>query len=123
MANSGNILNQDVHVGDTVRVSQRVQEEGKERTQLFEGILIAIKGSGSGKSFRVRKLSSGGIGVEKIWPVISPNLTKLVVVKRGSVARGKLYYLRDRIGKLATRIKQSDTDKNQSEQKAAGKTG
>ena len=122
MANSGTILNQTVRVGDTVRVSQLVREEGKERTQLFEGILIAIKGSGSGKSFRVRKLSSGGIGVEKIWPVSSPNLTKLVVVKRGSVARGKLYYLRDRTGKMATKIKQSDTDIKQSAQKATGKT-
>lgn len=94
-------------VGDTVKVYQKiietekitgktkreVKEQEKERTQIFEGIVIAIRGEGENKSFTVRKISEG-IGVERIWPVSSPAIQKIVVKKQGNVRRGKLYFLR-----------------------------
>ena len=90
--------------GDTLRVNVRVREGDKERIQAFEGICIARKGSGIGETFTVRKVS-GGIGVERIFPVHSPMIGSLSVVRRGRVRRAKLYYLRHLTGK-ATRIKE-----------------
>jgi large subunit ribosomal protein L19 len=90
--------------GDTVRVSVRVKEGDKERLQAFEGVCIARRGSGISETFTVRKISSG-IGVERIFPVHSPMIATITVVRRGRVRRAKLYYLRHLTGK-ATRIKE-----------------
>lgn len=95
--------------GDTVRVHQEIQEGNKKRIQVFEGIVIAIKNAGSGKSFTVRKIAANGIGVEKIFPVNLPSINKIEVKRKGHVRRSKLYYLRDLVGKAATRIKEKNT--------------
>lgn len=95
----------DFRPGDTIKISYRIREEGKERIQLFEGIVIAIKGAGTSKTFTVRKIASLRIGVERIFPFYSPNIQKIKVVKRGKVRRAKLYYLREKAGKKETRIK------------------
>lgn len=87
------------HVGDKVSVHQKFKEEDKIRTQIFEGIVIAIRGRGENKTFAVRKISAGGIGVERIWPLISPWIKKIVVKKKGKVRRAKLYYLRKGVQK------------------------
>lgn len=95
----------DFGPGDTVRVDVRVIEGGRERVQAFEGVVIARKGgTGARSTFTVRKLSFG-VGVERIFPVHSPILHSITVLRRGDVRRAKLYYLRDRVGK-ATRIKE-----------------
>ena len=90
--------------GDTLRVNVRVREGDKERLQAFEGVCIAKRGSGVSATFTVRKISNG-IGVERIFPVHSPMIADITVVRRGRVRRAKLYYLRDRSGKSA-RIKE-----------------
>ncbi len=90
--------------GDTLRVNVRVREGDKERLQAFEGVCIARRGSGVSATFTVRKISSG-IGVERIFPVHSPMISEISVVRRGRVRRAKLYYLRHLTGK-ATRIKE-----------------
>ncbi len=90
--------------GDTLRVNVRVKEGEKERTQAFEGVCIARRGSGVSATFTVRKISNG-IGVERIFPLHSPMLAEIKVVRRGRVRRAKLYYLRNLTGK-ATRIKE-----------------
>ena len=90
----------DFKAGDTVRVHIKVVEAQKERIQVFEGTVIKTRGSGTGKTFTVRKIS-GGLGVERIFPYHSPSITKLEVVRRGKVRRSKLYYLRQRKGKAA----------------------
>ena len=86
--------------GDTVRVNVRVREGEKERLQAFEGICIAKKGGGASETFTVRKISAG-IGVERIFPLHSPMIESVKVVRRGRVRRAKLYYLRGRRGKAA----------------------
>jgi large subunit ribosomal protein L19 len=90
--------------GDTLRVNVRVKEGDKERIQAFEGVCIARRGSGVSATFTVRKISNG-VGVERIFPVHSPMIADVVIVRRGSVRRAKLYYLRELTGK-ATRIKE-----------------
>jgi len=90
--------------GDTVQVHVRVVEGGRERVQVFEGVVIARSGAGARETFTVRKVAFG-VGVERIFPVHAPILSKIDVVRRGDVRRAKLYYLRDRVGK-ATRIKE-----------------
>jgi large subunit ribosomal protein L19 len=90
--------------GDTLRVNVRVKEGDKERIQAFEGVCIARRGSGVSETFTVRKISNG-VGVERIFPVHSPMIGDIVVVRRGRVRRAKLYYLRNLTGK-ATRIKE-----------------
>ncbi len=90
--------------GDTVRVNVRVKEGEKERLQAFEGVCIAKRGGGVSETFTVRKISNG-IGVERIFPLHSPMIGSLIVVRRGVVRRAKLYYLRDVVGKAA-RIKE-----------------
>jgi large subunit ribosomal protein L19 len=90
--------------GDTVRVNVRVKEGEKERLQAFEGVCISRRGSGVSESFTVRKISNG-VGVERIFPVHSPMLAEIKVVRRGRVRRAKLYYLRNLVGK-ATRIRE-----------------
>jgi large subunit ribosomal protein L19 len=93
--------------GDTLRVNVRVKEGDKERVQAFEGVCIARRGSGVSETFTVRKISNG-VGVERIFPVHSPMIADITVVRRGRVRRAKLYYLRQLTGK-ATRIKEKKT--------------
>ncbi len=92
-------------VGDTVSVSMKVKEGEKERVQTFTGVVIGRKGSGTRETFMVRKISYG-IGVEKIFPLHSPLIESIKVVKEGHVKRAKLYYLRGKKGKAATKIKE-----------------
>jgi large subunit ribosomal protein L19 len=86
--------------GDTVNVHYRVREGEKERIQQYEGVVINERGSGSNKTFIVRKMS-GSVGVERIFPLYSPSIAKIEVKKRGKVRRSKLFYLRERRGKAA----------------------
>ena len=86
--------------GDNVKVHVKVIEGNRERVQIFQGIVIARKGEGLRESFTVRKVSFG-VGVERIFPLHSPNIEKIELVTRGDVRRAKLYYLRDRVGKSA----------------------
>ena len=90
----------DFNVGDTVKVYAKVIEGSRERIQVYEGTVLKRQGGGSRETFTVRK-TSNGIGVEKTWPVHSPNVEKVEVVRRGKVRRAKLNYLRDRVGKRA----------------------
>ncbi|GBD84009.1 50S ribosomal protein L19 [bacterium BMS3Abin02] len=94
----------DFRAGDTVRVHVRVVEAGRERVQVFEGVVIARDRSGIKSTFTVRKISFG-VGVERVFPVHAPIIQKVEVIRRGKVRRAKLYYLRDRVGKAA-RIKE-----------------
>lgn len=107
-----------IHAGDTVRVHYKLIEKEKvagktkrevhvethERTQVFEGIVLAIKGSGPNVMFTVRHMGTGAIGVERIFPLVSPWIKKIEVKKRGEVRRAKLYYLRYRKGKSGTHV-------------------
>lgn len=106
------------HIGDTVRVhykliekekvagktKREVKEETRERIQVFEGIVIAFKGSGVNVMFTVRKIGAGAIGIERIFPLISPWIRNITVKKLGRVRRAKLYYLRGKLGKEATSV-------------------
>ncbi|MCR4754705.1 MAG: 50S ribosomal protein L19 [Lachnospiraceae bacterium] len=87
-------------VGDTVKVHNRIKEGNKERIQIFEGTVIKRQGGSNRETFTVRK-NSNGVGVEKTWPIHSPNVVKVEIVRKGKVRRSKLYYLRDRVGKAA----------------------
>ena len=88
------------NVGDTVRVSAKIKEGNRERTQVFEGTVLKKQGTGVRATFTVRKISNG-VGVEKTWPLHSPIVEKVDVVRRGKVSRAKLNYLRERTGKPA----------------------
>lgn len=101
--------NQTISVGDTVRVHQEITEGNKKRIQIFEGIVIAVKNEQNGKSFTVRKIGANSIGVEKIFPVLLPSIKKIEVKRKGDVRRSKLYYLRNKVGKAASRIKEKNT--------------
>jgi len=90
--------------GDTVKASVKVREGGKERIQIYEGIVLAVKHGGIAETVTLRKISSG-VGVERTFPLHSPNVAKFEVTRRGKVRRAKLYYLRDKVGKDA-RIKE-----------------
>ena len=100
---------QTISVGDTVRVHQEITEGNKKRIQIFEGIVIAVKNEQNGKSFTVRKIGANSIGVEKIFPVLLPSIKKVEVKRKGAVRRSKLYYLREKVGKAASRIKEKST--------------
>lgn len=89
-----------IKIGDTVKVHVKIREGERERIQVFEGTVIAIKGSGISKTFTVRRLSYG-VGVERVFPLHSPNVAKVEHIRSGKVRRSKLYYLRDRVGKAA----------------------
>ncbi len=97
-------------IGDTVKVFFKIVEGTTERVQVFEGIVIAKNNSGVRKTFTVRKISYG-IGVERIFPMHSPRIEKIEVIRRGRVRRAKLYYLRDRVGKAA-KVKELIVKKN-----------
>ena len=90
----------DFNVGDTVKVYGKIKEGNRERIQIFEGIVLKRQGGSNRETFTVRKISNG-IGVEKTWPLHSPNVEKIEVVRRGKVRRAKLNYLRNRVGKKA----------------------
>ncbi len=96
-------------VGDTVRVKHTFREQDKDgektSSQTFEGLVISIKGRGVNKSITVRKIASDAIGVEKIWPLSSPSIKSITLKKQGKVRRAKLYYLRERKGKEALKVK------------------
>lgn len=94
----------DIQVGDTVKVGVRIQEGGKERTQPYEGTVIAIRGAGINRCITVRRVFQG-VGVERVFLIHSPRIASVTILRRGQVRRAKLYYLRDRIGKR-TRLKQ-----------------
>ncbi len=87
-------------VGNNVKVYQKVKEGNRVRTQMFEGTIIKKQGGGIGATFTVRRISYG-VGVEKTWPVNSPNIEKIEVSRKGKVRRARLFYLRDRVGKAA----------------------
>ena len=89
-----------VNVGDTIRVHNKIKEGNKERIQMFEGTVIAKHGGGISETFTVRRVSYG-VGVEKTFPIHSPNVDKIVVFRTAKVRRAKLYYLRSRVGKAA----------------------
>ena len=90
----------DFRVGDTVKVYAKVIEGSRERIQVYEGTVLKRQNGGARETFTVRKFSNG-VGVEKTWPLHSPNVEKVEIVRKGKVRRAKLYYLRDRIGKAA----------------------
>lgn len=90
----------EFHVGDTVKVYAKIKEGNRERIQVFEGTVLKKQGGGVRATFTVRKFSNG-IGVEKTWPIHSPHVEKVEVVRRGKVRRAKLNYLRSRVGKRA----------------------
>jgi large subunit ribosomal protein L19 len=102
----------EFRVGDTIAVSQIVKEGAKERTQLFQGDVIAMRGAGASRMFTVRRLGANSIYVERIYPYYSPIISDIKIVKRGDVRRAKLFYVRDRIGKAA-RIKEKVLTKEQ----------
>ncbi len=90
----------EIAIGSTVRVHVKIREGERERIQTFEGTVIAKKGSGVSETFTVRRVSYG-VGVERVFPIHSPNVEKVELVRKGRVRRSKLYYLRDRVGKAA----------------------
>ncbi len=106
--------------GDTVRVNYKVVEGTRERVQAYEGVCIARKSAGMSSSFTVRKISSGE-GVERVFPLYSPNIDSIVVVRMGRVRRAKLYYLRERRGKSARITERSRASRNAMEAKAAAR--
>ena len=93
-----------IRIGDTIRIHNKIKEGNKERIQMFEGTVIAKHGGGISETFTVRRVSYG-CGVEKTFPLHSPNVAKVDIVRVGKVRRAKLYYLRDRVGK-ATKVKE-----------------
>lgn len=96
--------NLDLRVGDTVRVHQKIEEKGKTRVQVFEGLVLARKhGTEAGGTFTVRRVASG-VGVEKIFPLYSPMIDKIEIVKRSTVRRAKLYYIREKVAREARRM-------------------
>lgn len=118
MANRITFGNTSFKIGDTVRVhykliekekeagraKREVKEKIRERTQIFEGIAIATKGERENKTFTVRRLGAGGIGIERIFPLNSPWIKKITVKKKGKVRRAKLYYLRKKVGRQAEKL-------------------
>lgn len=104
-----NHQDKEIGIGDTIQVHQEILEGEKKRIQVFEGIVIAIKNREEGQSFTVRKISSNGVGVEKIFPSALPSIIKIEIKRKGLVRRSKLYYLRDRTGKQATKVKEKKT--------------
>lgn len=90
----------DFNIGDTIRVYARIKEGTRERVQMFEGVVTRRQNGGINANYTVRRVAYG-VGVEKTWPLYCPNIEKIEVVRRGSVRRAKLFYLRDRVGKAA----------------------
>ena len=95
----------DFRAGDTVKVAVRIKEGNKERVQNYEGLCIAIRGQGTGRTFMVRKMGANSVGIERIFPLYSESIESIEVLRRGRVRRAKLFYLRELKGKAA-RIKE-----------------
>ena len=95
----------DFRAGDTVRLAVTIKEGDKTRIQNYEGVCIAMRGQGTGKTITVRKIGANGIGIERVFPIYSDSIDEIKVLRRGRVRRAKLFYLRDRAGKAA-RIKE-----------------
>lgn len=94
-----------MHIGDTIRIHNKVVEGAKSRIQVFEGILIRLRGRDVNRTFTVRKIGAGGVGVERTWPLNSTSIVKIEVKKKAAkVRRSKLYYLRELTGKSAVRV-------------------
>lgn len=122
MANQAVHGNTTFHIGDTIRVhykliekekvagktKREVKEEVRERIQVFEGMVISLKGEGDGRMMTVRRIGSGNIGVERIFPLISPWIKKITIKSKGKARRAKLYFLREKSGKEADKIIQSE---------------
>lgn len=123
MANEAKHQETVFHVGDTIQVhykliekekvagktKREVKEEVRERIQIFEGIVISIRGEGQNRTFIVRRIGAAAIGIERIFPLYSPWIKKITVKKKGSVRRAKLYYLRGKTGKEAEKLKEKQT--------------
>ena len=107
MANSAIFKEITFHVGDLVRVHLRVLEGEKERTQIFEGLVLGIRGRGENRTFTVRKIAAGNIAVERIWPLHSPWISRIEVKKVGHVRRAKLTYVRDQSTRQVSQITQA----------------
>ncbi len=110
----------ELNIGDTVKVYNKIKEGNKERIQVFEGTIIKKQRGGSNETFTVRRVAYG-TGVEKTFPVHSPRVEKIEIVRHGKVRRAKLYYLRDRVGK-ATRVKEDIVAMNEAAAKSANKS-
>ena len=121
MANQFTYKDTTFGVGDTLNVTIKVVEGDKTRKQVFTGLLIAIKGKGDNKSFTVRKIASHSVGVEKIFPVLSPDILSITLKSKGKVRRSKLYYLRDRKGREALRVKSVKQEKKKPAKKSESK--
>ncbi len=93
--------------GDTVRIHYQIIEGDKKRIQPFEGIVISKRGAGVSKTFTVRRIGADNVGVERIFPLFSPNIEKIEVTRHGKARRAKLFYLRDKKGKEATKVKEA----------------
>jgi len=104
-------------IGDTIAISLKIKEAGKERLQIFQGDVIAINKNGTSSTFTVRKIGANSIAVERVLPFYAPTIESIKVVKKGKVRRAKLYYLRDRVGKAA-RIKEIRLTKHAKQEKA-----
>jgi len=104
MANTTNLVGTVVHVGDLVRLHLKIKEGEKERIQVFEGLIISIRGRGENQTFTVRKIAAGNIGVERIFPSNFPNLAKVEIKKPGNVRRAKLYFIRYKSSKQVSQI-------------------
>lgn len=102
-------------IGDTIKVAQRIKEGDKERIQMFEGDVIAIRNNGISSTFTVRKIGANSVAVERIFPWYSPLIDSITFVRKGKICRAKLYYMRERIGKAA-RVKEKVLTKEQKEQ-------
>lgn len=109
MSNHFSFQEKHFSVGDIVRVHQRIIEGEKERIQVFEGMIIAIKGRLENLMFTVRKIATGGIGVERIYPLVSPWITKIEIKKKGQVKRAKLYYLREKTKREVSSVTQTQS--------------
>lgn len=94
----------EFNVGDTIRVHYKITEGNESRIQPYEGIVISKKGEGMSKTFTVRRIGEQNVGVERIFPLFSPNISKIDIIRTGNVRRAKLYYLRGRVGKAATKV-------------------
>ncbi len=95
----------EFRTGDTIKIHYKIIEADKTRIQPFEGIVIAIKGKEESKTFTMRRIGADGVGVERIIPMLSPNISKIEIKRRGKVKRAKLYYLRNKKGRAAVRVK------------------
>ncbi len=112
MALSVKLKDTQISIGDTVKIGQKIKEGEKERLQNFEGVVIAVKGNFGERTVTVRRIAAAGVGVEKIFPTDLPSIEKVTVVKRANVRRAKLYYLRERKGKLALKLKERSEVRN-----------